>query len=106
MVNSAATAPARRCATGKRDLPIDTEGLVVRARVHCATVPERDRLRLSLESARSEIPHLLTRGSMRVTRSNVRTGQKVLLLSVELVRPSSTPIPQEVAQLGKEEWAK
>ncbi len=106
MVNSAATAPARRCATGKRDLPIDTEGLVVKARVHCAKVPERDRLRLSLESARSEIPHLSHRRLDAGYQGQGKALAKGTRSEYRARAPSSTPIPQEVAQLGKEEWTK
>ena len=38
---------------GKRHLLVDTEGLVVKAKVHSAKVPDQDGLRLLLESARS-----------------------------------------------------
>jgi hypothetical protein len=37
---------------------VDTEGLVLKAKVHSAKIPDRDGLRLLLESARSEIPRL------------------------------------------------
>ena len=40
----------------KRHPLLDTEGLVVQAKVHSAKVPDRDGLKLLLESARSRIP--------------------------------------------------
>ncbi len=39
----------------KRHLLVDTEGLVMKAKVHSAKVPDQDGLRLLLESARMEI---------------------------------------------------
>ena len=37
---------------------MDTEGLVLKAKVHSAKVPDQDGLRLLLESARSYLPRL------------------------------------------------
>jgi putative transposase len=37
----------------KRHLLVDTEGLVIKAKVHSASVPDQDRLSLLLQSARS-----------------------------------------------------
>ncbi len=42
----------------KRHLLVDTEGLVLKAKVHSAKILDRDGLRLLLESACSEIPRL------------------------------------------------
>jgi putative transposase len=42
----------------KRHLLVDTEGLVLKVKVHSAKVPDQDGLRLMLESARSRISHL------------------------------------------------
>jgi putative transposase len=42
----------------KRHLLVDTEGLVLKAKVHSAKVPDQDGLRLLLESARSRVSHL------------------------------------------------
>lgn len=42
----------------KRHLLVDTEGLVLKAKVHSAKVPDQDGLRLLLESARSETSRL------------------------------------------------
>jgi putative transposase len=42
----------------KRHLLVDTEGLVLKAKVHSARVPDQDGLRLLLESARSGLSRL------------------------------------------------
>ena len=42
----------------KRHLLVDTEGLVLKAKVHSAKVPDQDGLRLLLESARAETSRL------------------------------------------------
>jgi putative transposase len=42
----------------KRHLLVDTEGLVVEARVHSAKVPDQDGIRRLLEPARSRLPRL------------------------------------------------
>ena len=45
--------PAKKVEGRKRHLLVDTEGLVLKAKVHSAKVPDQDGLRLLLESARS-----------------------------------------------------
>jgi putative transposase len=42
----------------KRHLLVDTEGLVVKAKVHSASIPDQDGLRLLLECARTEISNM------------------------------------------------
>jgi putative transposase len=42
----------------KRHILVDTEGFVLKVRVHSAKVPDQDGLRLLLESARSRLPRL------------------------------------------------
>ena len=42
----------------KRHLLVDTEGLVLKAKVHSAKVPEQDGLKLLLESARGGLSRL------------------------------------------------
>jgi putative transposase len=42
----------------KRHLLVDTEGLVLKARVHSARVPDEDGIKLLLESARGRFPRL------------------------------------------------
>ena len=91
----------------KRHLLVDTEGLVLKAKVHSAKISDRDGLRLLLESARSEIPRLshlwLDAGYQGRGKDWV---EKVLGLSVEIVRRPPKPVPEEVARIWAQEWAK
>jgi putative transposase len=91
----------------KRHLLVDTEGLVLKAKVHSAKIPDRDGLRLLLESARSEIPRLshlwLDAGYQGRGKDWV---ENVLGLSVEIVRRPPKPVPEEVARTWAQEWAK
>ncbi len=91
----------------KRHPLVDTEGLVVQAKVHSAKVPDRDGLKLLLESARSRIPRLkhlwLDAGYEGRGR---RWAEEVLGLIVEIVRRPPKPVPVRVAKLWAEEWAK
>jgi putative transposase len=86
---------------------VDTEGLVLKAKVHSAKIPDQDGLRLLLESAHSRLSHLEHlwldagyegRGKRRV--------EETLDLSVEIVRRPPKPIPEKVARVWAEEWAK
>jgi putative transposase len=91
----------------KRHLLVDTEGLVLKAKVHSAKVPDQDGLRLLLQSARTELSHLkhlwLDTGYEGRGR---RWVEEVLGLSVEVVRKPPKPVPEMVAQIWAEEWAK
>jgi putative transposase len=92
----------------KRHLLVDTEGLVVKVKVHSAKVPDQDGLRLLLECARMEISgmkHLwLDAGYQGRGR---RWAEEVIGLSVEVVRRRpAKPLPEKVAKIWAEEWAK
>ena len=86
---------------------MDTEGLVLKAKVHSAKVPDQDGLRLLLESARdglSLLSHLwLDAGYEGRGR---RWAEEVMGVSVEIVRKPSKPVPEQVAKLWAREWAK
>ena len=91
----------------KRHLLVDTEGLVVKVRVHSARVPDQDGIRLLLESAQTELSRLkhlwLDAG---YEGRGKRWAEEVLGLSVEVVRKPLKPVPEKVAQAWAEEWAK
>jgi putative transposase len=91
----------------KRHLLVDTEGLVLKAKVHSAKVPDQDGLRLLLQSARTELSRLkhlwLDAGYEGRGR---RWAEEVLGLSVEVVRKPPKPTPEKVAKIWAEEWAK
>jgi len=81
----------------KRHLLVDTEGLVMKAKVHSAKVAEQDGLRLLLECARMEISsikHLWLDAGYQ--GRGKRWAEEVIGLSVEVVRKS---IPK--ARLGE-----
>ncbi len=99
--------PAKKVEGRKRHLLVDTEGLVLKAKVHSAKVPDQDGLRLLLESARSRLSRLkhlwVDAGYQGRGR---RWAQEVLGLSVEVVRKPQKPISEKVAKAWAEEWAK
>jgi putative transposase len=99
--------PAKQVAGSKRHLLVDTEGLLMKVRVHSAKVPDQDGIRLLLESARDRLPRL---SQLWVDAGYQGRGRRwveeVLGLSVEVLRKPPKPVPEEVAALWAEEWAK
>jgi putative transposase len=91
----------------KRHLLVDTEGLVIKVKVHSAKVPDQDGLRLLLGSARTEISRLkhLWLDAGYEDRGK-RWVEETLGLSVEIVRRPPKPIPEDVARTWAQEWAK
>jgi putative transposase len=91
----------------KRHLLVDTEGLVLKAKVHSAKVPDQDGLKLLLRPGRHELSRLkhlwLDAG---YEGRGKRWAEDVLGLSVEIVRKPPKPIPEKVAQIWAQEWAK
>ncbi len=86
---------------------MDTEGLVLKAKVHSAKVPDQDGLRLLLESARgglSRLKHLWVDAGYQ--GRGRRWAEEVMGLSVEVVRKPHKPIPEKVAKAWAQEWAK
>src|SRR5829696_1026485 len=91
----------------KRHLLVDTEGLVLGAKVHSAKVQDEDGIKLLLESARielSRLKHLWVDAGYR--GRGRRWAEEVLGLSVEVVRKPPKPVPEKVAKVWAEEWAK
>jgi putative transposase len=92
----------------KRHLLVDTEGLVLKAKIHSAKVPEQDGLRLLLHSARtglsSRLSHLWLEAGYE--GRGKRWAEEALGLRVEIVRKPPKPVPQKVAMIWAEEWAK
>jgi putative transposase len=91
----------------KRHLLVDTEGLVLKAKVHSAKVPDQDGLKLLLESARAKLSHLkhlwLDAG---YEGRGKQWAEEALGLSVEVVRRPLKPTPEKLAKIWAEEWAK
>ena len=91
----------------KRHLLVDTEGLVLKAKVHSAKLPDEDGIKLLLESARGRLPrlsHLWVDAGYR--GRGKRWAEECMGLSVEVVRKPPKPIPEEVARTWAQEWAK
>jgi putative transposase len=96
--------PAKKVEGRKRHLLVDTEGLVLKAKVHSAKVPDEDGIRLLCWSRRaSALSAFLTwwvdagyRGRGR------RWAEEVLGVSVEVVGKPTKPLPEEVAEV----WAR
>jgi putative transposase len=96
--------PAKKVAGRKRHLLVDTEGLVLEARVHSAKVPDQDGIRLLLESARERLGRLshlwVDAGYQGRGR---RWAEEVLGLSVQVVRKPQKPLPEKVAKVWAQE---
>ena len=99
--------PAKKVEGRKRHLLVDTEGLVLEARVHSAKVPDQDGIRLLLEQVRGRFARL---SHLWVDAGYQGRGRKwveeAMGLSVEVVRKPPKPVPEKVAKRWAEEWAK
>jgi putative transposase len=91
----------------KRHLLVDTEGLVLKAKVHSAKVPDQDGIKLLLKAAHERLPRLshLWVDAGYQGRGKV-WAQQELGLSVEVVHRTPKPIPEKIAMIWAEEWAK
>ena len=99
--------PAKKVEGRKRHLLVDTEGLVLEARVHSAKVPDQDGIRLLLDSGRtglSRLSHLWVDAGYQ--GRGRKWAEEVLGLSVEVVRKPQKPVPEKVAEIWAREWAK
>ncbi len=87
----------------KRHLLVDTEGLVVEAKVHSAKAPDQDGIRRLLAPARSRLPRLsyLWVGAGYRGRGKDRVEQ-TLGVEVEVVKRSPKPPPEKVLEV----WAR
>jgi len=91
----------------KRQLLVDTEGLVLKAKVHSAKVPDQDGIKLLLRTARERLPRLshlwVDAGYQGRGREWV---EQELGLSVEVVHRTPKPTSEKTARIWAEEWAK
>ena len=91
----------------KRHLLVDTEGLVLKAKVHSAKVPDQDGIKLVLERARdlpTGLTHLWVDAGYR--GRGKEWVEKELGLTVEVVHRTPKPTPEKIARIWAEEWAK
>jgi putative transposase len=91
----------------KRHLLVDTEGLVLKVKVHSAKIPDQDGIRMLLEPACEHLPRL---SHLWVDAGYQGRGkewtEKALGLSVEVVHRTPKPTPEKIARIWAEEWAK
>ncbi len=91
----------------KRHLLVDTEGLVLKAKVHSAKVPDQDGIKLVLETTHDRLPGL---SHLWVDAGYQGRGkewvEKELGLSVEVVHRTPKPAPEKIARIWAQEWAK
>ena len=91
----------------KRHLLVDTEGLVLKAKVHSAKVPDQDGIKLVLKSTLDRFPHLSHLGVDAGYRGRGKEWvEKELGLSVEVVHRKPKPASEKIARIWAEEWSK
>jgi putative transposase len=99
--------PAKKMEGRKRHLLVDTEGLVLRVRVHSARVPDADGIKLLLEPVRglfARLSHLWVDAGYQ--GRGKRWAEEVMGVGVEVVRKPPKPVPEKVAESWAAEWAR
>jgi putative transposase len=91
----------------KRHILVDTEGLLVEARVHSARVPDQDGIKQLLDPARDLIPRLSYLWVDAGYRGRGKDwAEEALGVEVEVVNRSPKPTPEKVLQVWAREWFK
>jgi putative transposase len=93
----------------KRHLLVDTQGLVLKARVHSANVQDREGIKILLALAPDYLPrlsHLWMDGGYTGQDNGAGWVQKVLGWTAEIVRHPPKLVPDEVMRIWQREWAK
>jgi len=93
----------------KRHLLVDTEGFVLRAKVHSAKVMDYEGIKALLQRAEEAFPrlsHLWVDAGYRGEGKGADWVRKTLGWSVELVERPKKPAPEEVLMAWAREWAK
>jgi putative transposase len=93
----------------KRHLLVDTQGLVLKAKVHAANVMDWDGIKMLLRQADVEFPrlsHLWLDAGYRGEDKGKDWVEKTLGWSVDLVERPRKPAPKEVLIAWAQEWAK
>lgn len=89
----------------KRQVLVDTEGLVVKAKIHSAKVADQDGLKLLLRSAEGQIERLSHLWLDSGYRGRGRDwAEQALGLSVEVVHRSPKPDPEKMLKAWAKEW--
>jgi putative transposase len=91
----------------KRHLLVDTEGLVLKAKVHSAKIPDQDGIKLLLKGIGDRLPRL---SHLWVDAGYQGRGkdwvEEVLGLSIEVVHRTPKPTSEKVAMMWAQEWSK
>jgi putative transposase len=102
---------AKKVKGRKRHLLVDTQGLVVKARVHSAQIQDREGIKLLLDiAARNHLPERLSHLWLDAGYTGQDNGagwvEKTLGWTAEIVRHPPKPVPEEVMMRWAREWAK
>jgi putative transposase len=93
----------------KRHLLVDTEGLVLKAKVHAANVIDQQGIKRLLDGAKEVFPrfsHLWLDAGYSGEEEGRGWVEKVLEWTVDLVERPRKPAPEEVLKVWAAEWAK
>jgi putative transposase len=101
---------AKKVKGRKRHLLVDTQGLVLEARVHSAKVVDRDGIKLLLGPSLSDrlprLSHLWLDAGYTGQDRGAGWVESVLGWTAEIVRHPPKPAPEEVMMRWAREWAK
>ncbi len=100
---------AKKVKGRKRHLLVDTQGLVLQARVHSANIQDREGIKLLLEPARTGLPrlsHLWLDAGYTGQDKGAGWVERALGWTAEIVRHPPKPAPEEVMMKWAREWAK
>src|SRR3712207_506455 len=107
---SAVTTGARRSqGYSKRHILVDTEGFVLKAKIHSARVLDQGGIKALLRRAGGQLPrlsHLWLDAGYRGEDKGADWVRKTLGWSVDLVERPRKPAPEEVLMTWAREWAK
>jgi putative transposase len=93
----------------KRHLLVDTQGLVLKAKIHSAKVQDREGIKLLLEPAGnrlSRLSHLWMDAGYTGEGKGADWVQKVLGWTAQIVRHPPKLAPEELMRIWVREWAK
>ena len=93
----------------KRHLLVDTEALVLKAKVHVANVVDQEGIKPLLDGAKELFPrlsHLWLDAGYRGEAKGKGWVQKVLGWSVDLVERPRKPAPEQVLKSWADQWQK
>jgi putative transposase len=101
---------AKKVKGRKRHLLVDTQGLVLEAKVHSAKVVDRDGIKLLLGSSVSDrlprLSHLWLDAGYTGQERGAGWVESVLGWTAEIVRHPQKPVPEEVMMRWAREWSK